>query len=124
MKELSKIEADSHAKSLDWPSPDNTHIIGPAEAAASTPNSVDVCNIIVAAAEKLTAMMRGPDFTLFDASTGVSGVVDQVLVMLIVYSSVSSPRMPAVCGADPHSISTPQGWSWRSSRRPDREKKK
>ena len=88
MKELSKIEADSHAKSLDWPSPDNTHIIGPAEAAASTPNNVDVCNIIVAAAEKLTAMMRGPDFTLFDASTGVSEVV---LVMFIVYSSVSSP---------------------------------
>jgi hypothetical protein len=92
---LSKIETDFDDKTLDWPSLDDAHAIGPAEVAASAPNSVDASNLIVAAAEQLTATIRGPAFTLFDASMGVSEAADHVPVMLITYFSIIS--QPA-CG--------------------------
>ncbi|KAF8585273.1 O-methyltransferase [Ramaria rubella] len=67
---LSQIESSFKAKSLDWPSLDQPHAPGPEEAAASAPESVEATNKIVAAAEQLTATVRGAQFTLYDASMG------------------------------------------------------
>jgi hypothetical protein len=118
---ISKIETDFDANALDWPSLDNPHVLGRAEAAASTPHSVDACNRIVAAAEQLTATVRGPAFTLFDASMGVSEAARSHDAHNIF--SVSSPSLPAVCGTDTHRRSTTRGRPWWSSRRRHREKK-
>jgi len=65
---ISQLESDFKKRSLDWPSLDQPLTPGPAEDAAASSDNVDAVNKIVAAAEQLTATVRGPAFTIFDAS--------------------------------------------------------
>jgi hypothetical protein len=67
---LSDIETNFRANGLaDWPSLDEPFTPGAAESA--TAQCVEATNLIVAAAEQMSATVRGPFFTLFDASMAV-----------------------------------------------------
>jgi len=63
---LHELETDFNAKNLDWPSLDECFTPGAAENAAA--KCAETTNKIVAAAEQITTTVRGPPFTLFDAS--------------------------------------------------------
>ena len=69
---LNDLESSFSAKNLDWPSLDKPFSPGPAESAVA--QCTETTNKIVAAAEQITATVRRPVFTLFDASMAVCGI--------------------------------------------------
>ncbi|KAF8521225.1 S-adenosyl-L-methionine-dependent methyltransferase [Hysterangium stoloniferum] len=63
---LDGLENNFREKNLDWPALDKPFIPGEEESAAAL--CAETTNKIVAAAEQITATVRGPSFSLFDAS--------------------------------------------------------
>jgi hypothetical protein len=86
------------ANGTDWPSLDEPFTPGAAESAAA--QCVEATNRIVAAAEQMTATVRGPLFTLFDASmmVGLGHYSTSSSVLTIIL--VPPFSLIALCGTD------------------------